>query len=121
MKQDLIDLLSGEFKTYPVILQGSLSPTDAYPESFFTIWNTETADWSHYDNGTVGFVWRFTVAFFSVDHTLVNTVLASARSLLIQHGWLVDGVGEDTPTDEISHTGRSLDVIYLERFEPIIN
>ena len=116
MKAELISLLSGEFKNYPVILQGSLSPEAAYPDSFFTIWNSETTDWNHYDNDTTGFVWRFTIAFFSVSPTLVNSVLASVRTLLKQNGWSIDGIGEDTPTDEISHTGRSLDVVYAERF-----
>ena len=118
MKQELIDLLKAKYKDYPVILQGALAPDAVYPDSFLTIWNTESADWSHYNNDTTGFVGYFTVAFYSVNPTLVNTILLEVRTLLRANGWIVDGIGQDVPTDEISHTGRSLDVIYIDRLVP---
>ena len=112
MKQDLINLLSTF--GYPVWLQGSLTEDTAYPDSFFTIWNNETSDGNHYDNDTVAFVWAFTINFYSVDPTLVNTVLISVRSLLRQNGWIVGGLGDDLSSDEPTHTGRTIDALYIQ-------
>lgn len=114
VKAALIKLLSDEYKI-PVILQGSLSPSDAYPASFFTIWNPETTDGDHFDNDAALFVWRFSINYYSTDATSVNTMLPAVRSLLRSNGWIVDGMGYDIPTDEISHTGRALDVIFMQR------
>ena len=115
MKQALIDALKSF--GYPVMLQGSLTKDDPYPESFFTVWNSETDDGSHYDNKAVSYVWQFTVYFYSIDPTLVNTILLAAKDLLKQSKWIVGGKGYDVPSDEPSHTGRALDVFYLEKEE----
>lgn len=111
MKEALITLLK-TFK-YPVRLQGSLAPNEKYPDSFFTIWNNSTDDGAHYDNDAINFVWDFTVNFYSTKPTLVNTVLPQVRSLLRSNGWIVEGLGYDVPTDEITHTGRALDVLFV--------
>lgn len=111
MKQELISLLSS-FK-YPVYLQGSL--TGSYPDSFFTIWNDDTNDGAHYDNNAITCIWDFTVYFYSVDPIKVNTVLDEIKRLLRSNGWIVGGKGRDVPTDEPSHTGRSLEVKFIEK------
>lgn len=113
MKQALIDLL--ETFGYPVKLQGSLANNEQYPNSFFTIWNTETADGSHYDNNAIDYVWDFTIYFYSIDPTLVNTILLEVKTLLKANGWIVPGKGYDVPTDEITHTGRAIDALYIEK------
>ena len=115
MKNELIELLSSF--GYPVKLQGSIGDNEAYPPSFFTFWNNETADGSHYDNTAISCIWNFTVYFYATDSTLVNTVLENAKALLTQNGWIIGGKGYDVPTDEIFYTGRAIDVLYLEMEE----
>lgn len=112
IKSNLIDLL----KTfgYPVKLQGTLTKEEAYPESFFTIWNNETLDGNHYDNEPIGYIWDFTIYFYSTDPALVNTKIVDAKNLLKQNGWVVAGKGYDVPSDEPTHTGRAIDVLYKE-------
>ena len=115
MKQTLISILEGlATPAYKVILQGSLAPTASYPDSFFTYWNTETPGASHYDNNPHAFVWSFTVSFYSISPTLVNTVIEQAISALRAAGWTVDGKGYDTPSDEPTHTGRAFEAMYIE-------
>ena len=113
MKQALIDILT-TYK-FPVSLQGSYSPKAEYPDSFFTIWNSDSYDGSHYDNRAVSRVWAFTVYFYSVNPTLVNTQMAQAVEDLKAAGWIIDGIGYDAASDEPTHTGRAVDVLYLER------
>lgn len=112
MKEALIEIL--ETFGYPVRLQGSLAKDEVYPESFFTIWNNNTADGSHYDNNPINFVWDFSINFYSVDPDLVNSVLLSVRTALRQAGWIVSGKAWDVPSDEPTHTGRSISALYLE-------
>lgn len=112
MKELLITLL--ESFNYPVFLQGSLSENEAYPESFFTFWNNETPDGSHYDNEAINYVWNFDVNFYSIDPELVNTMLLNAKTLLKQNGFIVGGKGYDVASDEPTHTGRGINVLIVE-------
>lgn len=113
MRDRLINILA-EFG-YPVRQQGSLSPTEPYPSSFFTIWNDETEDLSHYDNDAISYTWQFTVYFYSNSPDLVATIPLEAIDALKSTGWIINGRGYDVPSDEITHTGRAFDCIYIER------
>ena len=73
VKDELIGIL--EAYGYPVRLQGSLAPNEAYPASFFTFWNNQSTDANHYDNNAIAFLWDFEVNFYSSSPTLVNEVL----------------------------------------------
>ena len=115
MKNKLITLLE-TFK-YPVFLQGSMNPDAEYPPAFFTYWNNETPDRSHYDNRVIDWVWDFDVNFYANDPTLVNTVLWQAAELLRQNGFIIVGKGYDLASDEDTHTGRGIDVLIIERNE----
>lgn len=112
MRDTLIELLTA--LEYPVYLQGSLLPDQPYDPSFFTIWNSDSYDGSHYDNDAVSTVWRFSVMFYSVDPALVQTALAAARAALKAAGWIVSGRGYDVASDEPTHTGRGFDALYLD-------
>ena len=112
MKENLIQILSTF--GYPVKLQGTISQNEKYPDSFFTFWNNDTYDGSHYDNDAISFIWNFTINFYSNNPALVNTVLLQARVLLKQNGWIVSGKGSDVPSDEATHTGRSIDALFIE-------
>ena len=117
MKEQLIALLNTF--GYPVRLQGSLSKDEPYPETFFTFWNDNTTDLSHYNNDATAFVWAFSVYLYSTSPETVNTVLAQVRTLLKQNGWIMSGVGYDVPTDEKTHTGRAINVLYIQKNVPI--
>lgn len=112
MKEQLIELLNSF--GYPVRLQGSLSKNELYPDNFFTIWNNSADDGSHYDNDAINYVWNFTVNFYGTNPGIVNTILISAKALLKSKGWIVPGKGYDVPSDEKTHTGRAIDVLYIE-------
>lgn len=119
MKNELIAILKAlHSPAYPVFLQGTLNEAAAYPPSFFTIWNNETPDGNHYDNDAAAFNWEFSVYFYSNDPASVNTVLAAARTALKSAGWAVQGLGYDVTSDEVTHTGRGIDV-YYHQINPI--
>lgn len=103
---------------YPVFLQGSLAEDEPYPDSFFTFWNNSTSDHAHYNNDAIGYVWDFDVNFYSINPELVNTVLLQAKTALKQQGFIVGGKGYDLASDEPTHTGRGIDVLYLEWEQP---
>lgn len=109
MEDALIELL--ETLGYPVYRQGSVS---VYDSSFFTFWNNDSPDHAHYDNQQYGTEWNFSVNFYSIDPALTYSVLADARILLKQNGWVVPSQGYDVQSDEASHTGRGLTIFYLE-------
>lgn len=113
MDDMLIELL-GTFN-YPVFRQGSLTENEEYPDSFFTFWNNDSYDGSHYDNDAINFVWTYTIYFYSIDPSLVNSILVEARRLLKSNRWIVQGKGYDVRSDEITHTGRAIDIIFIEQ------
>lgn len=111
MEDILIELLSS--LNYPVCRQGSFDEGEKYPDSFFTFWNTESPDHAHYDNKDYLAEWEFDVNFYSVDPELTYSVLADARSLLKENGWIVPSRGYDVFSDEKTHTGRGMQAIFL--------
>ena len=99
---------------YPVIRQGSLSPDERYEDHFFTFWNNDSPDHSHYNNEEYGTDWDFDVNFYSIDPEKTYKVLADARVKLKQNKWIVPSKGYDVASDEVTHTGRGMRVFYLE-------
>lgn len=114
VKTLLISTLDDAFH-YPVILQGSLSTDDVYPASFFTFFNNNTSDDAFFDNEETQTIWDFDLNFYSIDPDLVNTVLLSAKKLLKASGFIPDGSGYDLISDEPTHTGRGINLLYIER------
>ena len=110
----LINTLSAEFP-YPVIQQGSLSTEDAYPSSFFTFFNNSALDDAFFDNTETETIWDFDLNFYSVDPVLVNTILLQAKQKLKAVGFIPDGSGHDVISDEHTHTGRGMNLLYIER------
>lgn len=112
MEDNLIEILSSF--NFPVIRQGSLSQDAEYPDNFFTFWNNESPDHAHYDNADYGTAWSFNVYFYSNDPENTYSYLMQARQALKAAGWIVAGKGYDVMSDEPTHTGRGLQVYYLE-------
>lgn len=99
---------------YPVFLQGSLNDDQVYPASFFTFWNTDAPAVSFYNNSESAIEWAYDVNFYSNDPELVNTKLLEAKKLLKQAGFICTGGGHSVMSDEITHTGRGIDVYYRD-------
>lgn len=112
MEDNLIAILSS-FK-YPVYRQGSMSNDEAYPSTFFTFWNYDSPDHNYYDNNDFGTVWSYNIYVYSEDPELTYSVLESARLALKSAGWICRGKGFDVQSDEETHTGRGLEVIYMQ-------
>ena len=51
---------------------------------------------------------------YSNDPELTYSLLAEAREALKAAGWICQGKGYDVQSDEETHTGRGLEVIYLQ-------
>lgn len=111
MEDNLIELL--ETFGYPVIRQGSLAPDEKYPDTFFTFWNNDETGESFYDNETVSVDYEYDVNVYSIDPDLVYSLLSEARTLLKQNGWIIATRGYDVPSDEITHTGRGMEIQFL--------
>lgn len=112
MEDELITILSSF--GYPVIRQGSLSDDDSYPDHFFTFWNNNSEDHSHYDNSDYGTTWSFDVNFYSIDPEKTYSVLAEAKTALKSNGWIISGKGYDVMSDEPTHTGRGMEAQFLQ-------
>lgn len=112
MEDNLIEIL--ESFGYPVYRQGSLSDSDKYDPTFFTFRNPESPDHSHYDNQNYGTSWTFNVYVYSSDPSLTYSLILDARTALKTAGWIVPSKGFDVDSDEATHTGRGLEVYYLE-------
>ena len=113
VKQLLIDTL--ETIGLPIYLQGSMSDDDQYPDSFFTFWNNSTNDDEFYDNVETQTIWDFDLNFYSNDPASVNSMLLEAKQKLKAVGFIPDGSGYDVITDEPTHTGRGMNILYIER------
>lgn len=99
---------------YPIFLQGSLAKDEKYPDSFFTFWNNDTSDGSHYDDTPANYVWNFDLNFYSTDPDKVNSILLEAKQKLIENDFIVSGKGYDIASDEPTHTGRGINVLKIE-------
>lgn len=114
VKMLLINTLDEEFHL-PVILQGSMSIEDQYPEAFFTFFNNSTTDEAFYNNAESETIWDFDLNYYSKDPASVNSVLLEARNLLKSVGFIPDGSGYDVLSDEQEYTGRGINLLYIER------
>ena len=99
---------------YPVKLQGSLLPEERYPDHIFTYWNDSSDGSSFYSNEESAIVWAYSLNFYSVDPLLVNSMLLTAKTLLKEAGFIVHGAGYSVASDEQSHTGRGITVLYRQ-------
>lgn len=113
MEDNLIQLL--ETFGVPVMRQGSLSPEQAYPDTFFTFWNSTEEGQSFYDNQTASVVYDFDVNVYSTSPETAYSLLREARALLRGNNWIIETRGFDVPSDEVTHIGRGMFVQFIER------
>ena len=112
MEDALVTILSSF--NYPVYRQGSMANDEKYPDTFITFWNNASPDHSHYDNDNYGTAWDFSVYTYSNDPDTTYNLLMNVRTALKQAGWVCPSKGFDVPSDEPTHTGRGLEIFYLE-------
>lgn len=114
VKTLLINTLDEAFHL-PIYLQGSMSDDDVYPDSFFTFWNNDTDDSAFYNNTETQTIWDFDLNLYSNDPAVVNTILLQAKTLLKGVGFIPDGSGYDVVSDEPTHSGRGINLLFIER------
>lgn len=112
MKQKLITAL--QTFGYPVFLQGTLNPVEAYPNTFITFFTDSTDDGAHFDNKTNSVAWAFSVILYSANPEIVNTKPDEIRAALKAAGFIPQGKGNDVLSDEPTHTGWAMDFITVE-------
>lgn len=97
---------------YPVLLQGSLLPDQPYPEHFFTFWNNDSYGNSYYDNDEQSTVFDYDVNFYSTNPDWVYSKLRAAAAALKNAGFIISGDGHSVISDEPTHDGRGINVLY---------
>lgn len=112
MEDNLIAILSTE--GVPVYRQGTLSRDAVYPETLITFWNNASPDHAHYDNNDFGTAWDYSVFVYSSDPDKIYSTMESIRQKLKAAGWIVPSKGYDVASDEATHTGRALEIFFLD-------
>ena len=100
---------------FPIKLQGSLLPDEPYPEHFFTFWNNDSFGKSYYDNEEHSIAYDYEVNFYSTNPEWVYSKLRDAIVELKKAGFIVSGDGHSVISDEPTHDGRGINVLYLRR------
>jgi hypothetical protein len=113
MEDELIAILDA--LKYPVIRQGSLPPDKAYPLTFVTFWNNGTVEHSAYDNATVSKTYDYDVNAYSSDPSTAYSLLDSIAEAVKAAGWAIISYGYDIASDEITHIGRGMQIVYLQQ------
>ena len=112
-QEDLLIELLDSFG-YPVDRQGSYTEGQPYPPTFMTFW-TDTEDGNHYDDHAATTIWHFDVNVYSNDPDTVIRTIISVKAALEAAGYIVPGKGSDAASDYPTHTGKTLDVWFIER------
>lgn len=100
---------------YPVKLQGSLLPDEPYPDHFFTFWNNNSYGQSYYDDDERSTVYSYDVNFYSTNPEWVYSKLREAKAALKKAGFIISGDGYSVASDESTHDGRGMNVLFLRR------
>lgn len=104
-----------EAQGLPVYLQGSMADDESYPEQFITYQNLATDGGMYYDNQEGAVVWSYNVAVYATRPDVAQSTLMKIRDELRALDFVASGAGHDMISDEPTHTGRGLDVLYVER------
>lgn len=113
MEDLLIATLENAFG-YTVQLQGSFLPDEPYPDHFFTYWNDATDGDGFYSNEETALLWQYSLNFYSKNPEEVSRVLNEAKKELKKVGFIVRGGGYSVMSDEPTHTGRGITVLYRQ-------
>lgn len=101
---------------FPVRVQGSLLPDEPYPDHFFTFWNNDSYGNSFYDNDERSTAFSYNVYFYSINPEWVYSKLREAKVALKKAGFIISGDGFSVASDEPTHDGRGINILYLKQF-----
>jgi hypothetical protein len=107
--QKFIDVV--ESLGFPLHLQGTIGE---YENNFFTWWNNSTNSNGHYDNDEHAIIYDFDLNAYSIDPKTPYEMLENAKALLKQNGFTVSGVGYSVASDEPTHTGRGINILFVD-------
>ena len=99
---------------YHVYLQGSLSENDKYPDHFYTFWNNYSESAAYYDNEEQKLIYDYDVNFYSCDSEKVYVQLRDSIQELKKHGFIISGDGYTVASDEPTHDGRGVHVLFMK-------
>ena len=85
--------------------QGSLSD-EKYPAEFFTFWNFDTPQVSHYDNKLARYVEYVQVGFYTTDATKIYSVMDDFIERAKSKGFVIAGLPQDANADKKDYFGR---------------
>ena len=102
---------------FDVILQGTIDPNEGYPENFFSYWNWETPRGSYYDNKHTNVRWGFQIIAYSTDRNFLNEMTKKAIEELEKNNFIIDSEGEDIASNLKSHTGKMIEIYFIEKKE----
>ena len=110
MEDLIIEILS--IFNYPIIRQGSMPENEQYPDHFFTFWNRNSDSDDFLDNDEHSIEYEYDLNFYSIDPGKTYEMLIKAKSLLKSHDFICSGEGHDVASDEATHTGRGISILY---------
>lgn len=99
---------------YPVLRQGSLTEKQPYPATFITWWNNSEQGAAFYDNKTTAVKYSFYVNVYSTSADTAYTLLRQVRNALKDIGYVAPDRGHDVASDEPTHVGRGMEVLFLQ-------
>ena len=114
MRNELVELL--HTFGFPVFRQGSINPAEPYPDSFFTYWINASDDTGFYSGSPFNAIMTIWIYFYSTDFRTVETISESARELLRERGYIVQGKPTDAYSDVPTHTGVMFTAYSFERY-----
>ena len=101
----------------PYSRQGSYGREDDIPESLFTFWNIKSPEKKFYDNKSNVIEWEWIVYFYTQDNSLLYTKMKEFIKMAKSKGFLIDGEGQDLPSDNPNYIGRYVVLTYVENKE----
>lgn len=106
-----------DFLALPYYRQGSLADGDETPEAYYTFWNRDTTDLSHYDNESHRVEWTWEVWSFTDNaddiYSMMDNFIAAAK----YNGFIIIGKGKDIATSVPTVFGREITIKYIEIME----
>lgn len=94
--------------------QGSYAEDDVIPQSLFTFWNVSTPYNGFFDNKANKKIWVWQIYFYTKDANIIYSKLDDFISLAKREGFIVEGNGNDIPSDVPNYFGRMVRINYIE-------
>lgn len=97
--------------------QGSYSPDEELPSSFFTFWNYDIPEEGFFDNKASRAIWIWQVYFYTTNPNLIYSKLQEFIDLAKEEGFIVEGRGSDIPTERPDYLGRMVRITFIENYK----